>query len=82
MLLVGLTRLAYLEATQKQIAMLSKDEFLALAADKYQQINDLQLEASFFAYEQKFSDIMAELSRQTLEKAISEVPLERRKKKS
>jgi hypothetical protein len=62
--------------------MLTKDEFLAIAAEHYQPINDLQQETSFFDYEKKFSDIMQELNRQVLEKSISEVPTERRKKKS
>lgn len=62
--------------------MLTEEEFIALARSKYQQINDLQHEKSFFNYEQRFSEIMQELSRQTLEKSISDVPNERRKKKN
>lgn len=62
--------------------MLTEDEFIALARSKYQQINDLQHETSFFDYEQKFGQIMQELNRQVLEKSISDVPNERRKKKN
>jgi hypothetical protein len=61
--------------------MVSKEEYLALAAQKYEQINQLQQETSFYQYEKKFVDIWEDLGRQLLEKNLSQVPDNRRKKK-
>ncbi len=61
--------------------MISKDEFLALAAQKYEQIHDLHQQPTFYDYEKTFVGIWEELGRQVLEKNLSQVPNDRRKKK-
>lgn len=61
--------------------MISKEEFLALAAQKYEQIHDLNQQPTFYDYEKAFIDIWEDLGRQVLEKNLSQVPNDRRKKK-
>lgn len=71
----------YLVPTLTNTAMVSKEEYLAMAAQKYEQINQLQQETSFYQYEKKFVDIWEDLGRQVLEKNLSRVPDNRREKK-
>lgn len=66
--------------------MISKEEFLALAAQKYEQIHDLHQQPTFYDYEKAFIDIWEDLGRQVLEKNLTgppggQVPNDRRKKK-
>lgn len=60
---------------------MTKEEFLALAAARYDAIKDLQRHDNFYDYEKGFEQIMIDLSREVLEKSLGEVPSERRKKK-
>lgn len=62
--------------------MMSEEEFLDIAKKRYKEINALNDGAlNFYDYESAFSDIMDDLSRELLEKNISKVPTDRRKKK-
>jgi hypothetical protein len=60
--------------------MIDKTEFLKLAELKYEKIHKLEGTASFYDYEKAFDEIWTELGRTVLEKSISEVPKDRRKK--
>lgn len=60
---------------------MTEQEFLALAAERYQQIKDLHRHDSFYDYEKEFEQIWIELGRETLEKSLGDLPEERRKKK-
>lgn len=71
----------YLVPILTNITMITKEEYLALAAQKYEQINQLQQETSFYQYEKKFVDMWEDLGRQVLEKNLSRVPDNRREKK-
>ncbi|MCU0447722.1 MAG: hypothetical protein MUE85_22705 [Microscillaceae bacterium] len=59
---------------------MSKEEFLALAAQRYDSIESLQKETDFFSYEEQFEKIWIELGQVVLEKSISEVPQNHQKK--
>lgn len=60
---------------------MSKEEYLQLADSKWEALQSLQQEESFYEYEKRFDGIMQELNRELLERSISEVPTDRRKKK-
>jgi hypothetical protein len=60
---------------------MTKEEFLALAAARYDAIKELQRHDNFYDYEKEFEQIMIDLSREVLEKSLGELPEERRKKK-
>jgi len=59
---------------------MSKEEFLALAALKYEELSKLNEIKDFYTYEENFDTIWTDLGRQVLEKNLSEVPTDRRKK--
>lgn len=61
---------------------MSKEEYLALAEQKYNDLQHLKKEPTFYDYEKSFEQIWLELGRQVLEKNLSEVPEDRRKKKA
>lgn len=62
--------------------MMSEEEFLDIAKKRYQEINALNDGSlSFYDYENAFSGIIDDLGRELLEKNISKVPTDRRKKK-
>lgn len=61
---------------------MTKEEFLALAQQKWEALEKKQAEsASFFDYEQSFDEMWVDFGRQTLEGTLGEVPKDRRKKK-
>lgn len=60
---------------------MTKEEYLQLAESKWEALQSLQSEESFYEYEKRFGDIMQELNRELLERSISDVPADRRKKK-
>lgn len=59
---------------------MSKEEFLALAALKYEELSKLNEIKDFYTYEENFDNIWTDLGRQVLEKNISEIGNDRRKK--
>jgi hypothetical protein len=59
---------------------MSKEEFLALAAERYEALNKLNEEKDFYTYEATFDQIWTDLGREVLEKNIGEVGKDRRKK--
>ena len=60
---------------------MTKEEYLQIAATKWEALESLQTEQSFYEYEKRFDGIMQDLNRELLERSISEVPTDRRKKK-
>lgn len=64
----------------EQKTQMSKEEFLALAALKYEELSKLNEIKDFYTYEEGFDQIWTDLGKQVLEKNISEVPADRRKK--
>jgi hypothetical protein len=60
---------------------MTEAEYLALARQKYQELQALKSKPTFYDYEKSFVDIWQDLGRQVLEKSLSEVPKDRRKKK-
>ncbi len=60
---------------------MTKEEFLAVAASKYDQICQLKQHDNFYDYEVGFEQVMNEMGQQMLEKSLGQVPADRRKKK-
>ena len=60
---------------------MTEDEYVALARQKYQDLQQLKSKPTFYDYEKSFDEIWQELGRQVLEKSLSDVPTDRRKKK-
>jgi uncharacterized membrane protein len=59
----------------------TKEEYLALASQKFDELQNLKEKKTFYEYEQTFDEIWTELGRQVLEKSLGDVPADRRKKK-
>ena len=60
---------------------MSKEDFLALAEQKYDDLQQLKDKPNLYDYEKSFDEIWQELGRQVLEKNLSDLPADRRKKK-
>ena len=61
---------------------MSEEEFLEIARKQYKAINALNDgKQSFYDYEKNFVGIIDKMSKELLEKNISTVPADRRKKK-
>jgi hypothetical protein len=61
--------------------LFTEEEYMALARQKYQELKALKTKPSFYDYEKSFEQIWQDLGRQVLEKSLSQVPADRRKKK-
>lgn len=61
---------------------MTEEEYIAIARQKYQELQNLKDEKSFYAYEKTFDEIWTDLGRQVLEKNLSDLPADRRKKKA
>ena len=62
---------------------MTKEEFLALAEQKWEAIQKKQEgKPSFYDYEKSFDDLWTEFGRQTLEGSLGKKGKDRRKKKS
>jgi hypothetical protein len=61
---------------------MTKKEFLTIAASKYESLQGLDNQPSFYDYEKAFDAIWTELGRQVLESNIGKVPKDHRKKTS
>ena len=60
---------------------MSKEEFLAIAAKRYEAIRSLSRHDNFYDYEKEFETIIQEMNREMLEKSLGDLPRDRRKKK-
>ena len=60
---------------------MTKEEYLTLAAARYDELQGLNKIDNFYDYEKEFEKIFNELGRAVLEKNIGDVPADRRKKK-
>lgn len=60
---------------------MKKEEFLALAEQRYDALQKLNKLDSFYDYEKLFVELWRDLGREVLEKNLGDVPTNRRKKK-
>jgi hypothetical protein len=60
---------------------MTKEEYLALAAQRYDELQSLNKLDNFYDYEKQFVSIWKDLGREVLEKNIGELPRDKRKKK-
>jgi uncharacterized membrane protein len=60
---------------------MTMEEYLALCTKRYDALKGLGKIDNFYDYESEFSEIMKDLSKEVLEKQLSELPADRRKKK-
>lgn len=60
---------------------MTKEEYIALASSKYDELKSLQGKDNFYDYEKEFDEIWRDLGRSVLEKNLGEVGEDRRKKK-
>ena len=61
--------------------VMTKEEFLALAAQRYDELQALNKLDNFYDYEKQFVGIWKDLGGQVLEQNIGELPKDKRKKK-
>jgi hypothetical protein len=59
---------------------MTKEEFLELASKEWLRLEALKGETSFYEYEKTFDKIWVELGQKVLEKSVSDVGQDRRKK--
>ena len=60
---------------------MTKEEYLSIASSKYDALHALNKIDNFYDYEKEFDKIFTELGRTVLEKNISKLSADRRKKK-
>jgi hypothetical protein len=60
---------------------MTKEEYLAMAAKRYDELQALNKIDNFYDYESEFAKIMNGLSKEILEKNLSKLSADRRKKK-
>jgi len=60
---------------------MTKEEYLALCSKRYDELKALNKIDNFYDYESEFSSILKELGKEVLERNLSELPADRRKKK-
>jgi hypothetical protein len=60
---------------------MTKEEFLVLAAQRYDELRSLNKLDNFYDYEKEFVSIWKELGREVLEKNMGALPADKRKKK-
>jgi len=60
---------------------MTKEEFLLLAGERYDNLQSLNKLDSFYDYEKEFVGLWQQFGKQVLEKNIGTVPNDRRKKK-
>lgn len=59
---------------------MTKEEYLELAASKYESISKLQEHKNFYDYEEAFDELWVDLGRSVLEQSIGTVPKDAKKK--
>lgn len=60
---------------------MTKQEYLAIAAKRYDELQALNRIDNFYEYESEFIEIMKDLGKEVLEKNLSDLPADKRKKK-
>lgn len=60
---------------------MTKEEFISIAVEKYDALQDLKKIDNFYDYEKAYEIIINDLSRQVLQANIGDVSNDRRKKK-
>lgn len=60
---------------------MTKEQFLELAAARYEALNQLGRHDNFYDYEKEFDQIWVELGRDVLEESLGDIPEGRGKKK-
>lgn len=60
---------------------MTREEYLALCAKRYDELQALKKIDNFYDYENEFATIMKDLGKEVLEKQLSDLPADRRKKK-
>ena len=61
---------------------MTKEEYIALAAKRYDELQALNKIDNFYDYENAFAIIMKDMGKEILEKNLGELPADRRKKKT
>ena len=61
---------------------MTKEEFLAIAAARYDSIKALETKDNFYDFEKEFDRLWVEYGRDVMQKAIGDAPADRRKKKA
>lgn len=59
---------------------MTKEDFMKLASEKYENLQKLNEHLNFYAYEKAFDELWTELGRRVLERNIGEIPKDHRKK--
>ena len=60
---------------------MTREEFLALASERYDALQSLNELDNFYDYEKNYLAIWRDLGREVLERNLGDVPKDRRKKK-
>lgn len=60
---------------------MTKEEYLAIAAKRYDELQALNRIGNFYDYESEFVKIMKDMGKEVLEKNLSDLPADKRKKK-
>jgi len=60
---------------------MTKEEYLAIVSKRYDELQALNKIDNFYDYESEFANIMKQMSKEVLEKNLSELTADRRKKK-
>ncbi len=60
---------------------MTKEEYLAIAARRYDELQALNKIDNFYDYESEFVNIMKDMGKEVLEKNLSDLPADKRKKK-
>jgi hypothetical protein len=61
---------------------MSKEEYMELCSKRYDELQALNKIDNFYDYENEFATIMKALGKEVLQKQLSDVPADRRKKNS
>ncbi len=60
---------------------MTKEEYLGIASRRYDELQALNPIDNFYDYESEFVKIMKDLGKEVLEKNLSDLPADKRKKK-
>jgi len=60
---------------------MTKEEYLELCSKRYDELKALNKIDNFYDYESEFATILKDLGKEVLQKQLSDLPADRRKKK-